>query len=282
MIWMTRRTAIATGLAAAAYPAFAGPPEDWAPVLENAHGGRLGVAVLDTANGKKYSHRGDERFLMCSVFKFLAAAAILKRVDEGKERLDRTIAYGKADLIEYSPITEPNVAKGSMTLGELCSAAVNQSDNTAGNLLLAQIGGPPGLTAYARSIGDDVTRLDRNEPTLNIAQGDFDTTSPNAILESLHAVTFGYALSPKSRAMLGDWMAASHTGDTRIKAGVPANWRRAGKTGSGDSCNDVAVLYPSENRPSILVAAFYTKPDTSCSKDTTLMEVGRAVAANFG
>ena len=281
MLWITRRAAILTSLAATV-PAFAGPPADWASALEKQRGGRLGVAVLDTASGKAYSHRGDERFLMCSVFKMLAAAAVLKRVDSGKERLDRAIRYGQADMIDYSPITEANVAKGSMTLAELCSAAVNQSDNTAANLVLAQLGGPGSVTGYARSIGDAVTRLDRIEPDLNIAKGDFDTTTPNAILKDLRTLVLGDALSPRSRALLRGWMTASRTGDTRIRAGVPANWGRAGKTGSGNSCNDVAALFPSENRPAILVAAFYTKPDTSCSKDTTLMEVGRAVAANFG
>jgi beta-lactamase class A len=282
MMWMTRRAAIATGVAAMAVPAFGAAAPDWAAELEKKHGGRLGVAVLDTGSGKTYAHRADERFLMCSVFKMLAAAAILKRVDDGKERLDRAIVYGQADMIDYSPVTLPNLAKGSMTLEALCSAAVNESDNTAANLILAQMGGPAGLTAYMRSIGDTVTRLDRMEPDLNIAKGDMDTTSPNAMLRNLRVFLQSDALSQKSQRLLRSWMRASRTGDTRIKAGVPASWGRLGKTGSGDSCNDVVALWPSEWGPPLFVAAFYTKPDTSCSKDTTLMEVGRAVAANFG
>ena len=39
--------------------------------LEQKSGGRLGVAVLDTATGERSGHRENERFPMCSTFKFL-------------------------------------------------------------------------------------------------------------------------------------------------------------------------------------------------------------------
>ncbi len=285
---MTRRVAVAgisaSVLGAAALPALASPPPDWAPRLEQHFGGKLGVSVLDTANGKKYAHRGDERFLMCSVFKMLMAGLVLSRAEHGKIDLTKQIPYTKADLLDYAPVTTQHVAEGHMSLHDLVAAAATESDNTAANLVMAQIGGPAAITAYARSIGDDVTRCDRIEPALNLPEGDKDTTSPNAMLEDLHALTFGYALSPKGRATLGDWLAASHTGDAAIKAGIPDNWRRAGKTGNGEEeSNDVVVLYPSENRPAILVSAFYFNAAiTGDARRNVLMEVGRAVAANFG
>jgi beta-lactamase class A len=281
---ITRRAAIATTLAAAAAPAFAGPPADWAPALEKARGGRLGVAVLDTATGRTYAHRGDERFLMCSVFKFILASLVLSRVDLGKENLDRQIRYARADLLEYAPVTRAYVDEGQMTLGSLCAAAVNESDNTAANLILRQIGGPAAVTAYARSLGDSVTRCDRWEPHLNGPDGDLDTTTPTAILKSMRTLALGDALKPQSRAMLVGWMAASRTGDAAVRAGIPADWRRAGKTGNGnDESNDVVVLYPSENRPPILAAGMYFNPAvTGDARRATLAEVGRAVAANFG
>lgn len=283
-MWITRRTALITTAAFAAAPAFASPPPDFAPILEQKFGGRLGVSVLDTANGKRYSHRGDERFLMCSVFKMLLAAMVLSRAEHGKENLDRQISYGEADLLEYAPVTRAHVGEGHMSLRDLIAAAATESDNTAANLVEPQVGGPAAITAYARSIGDGVTRCDRTEPSLNVADGEKDTSSPNAMLETLHALTFGYALSPKSRAMLGDWLAASHTGDAAIKAGIPDNWRRAGKTGNGEeNSNDIVVLYPSENRPAILVAAMYRNAAVDGdARRRVLAEVGRAVAANFG
>ena len=137
--------------------------------IEAREGGRLGVFVRDTGTGARLEHRADERFPMCSTFKLLAAAAALNRVDEGAERLDRTIAFAPSDLLEYAPIAKAHAAQGAMTLAEACAAAIDWSDNTAANLILQAIGGPAGYTRFARSLGDTVTRLDRNEPSLNEA-----------------------------------------------------------------------------------------------------------------
>jgi beta-lactamase class A len=127
--------------------------------IETRIGGRIGVAALDTANDKNLDYRAEERFPMCSTFKFLAAAAVLKRVDEKKERLERFVPYNAKDILEYAPVTKEHLNEGGMTLGALCEAAIEQSDNTAGNLLLNAIGGPGGLTNFARALGDRVTRL---------------------------------------------------------------------------------------------------------------------------
>jgi beta-lactamase class A len=137
--------------------------------LESESGGRLGVCVLETATGARHVHRGDERFPMCSTFKPLAAAAVLARVDAGKEQLTRRITFDPSAIVVNSPITERRAGGDGMTLAEICDAAITRSDNTAGNLLLASIGGPPGLTAFAQGLGDQVTRLDRDEPSLNQA-----------------------------------------------------------------------------------------------------------------
>ena len=135
--------------AAAATPAAAG-----IAAIEAQIGGRLGVAVLNTATGARIVHRAGERFPMCSTFKFLAVAAVLRRVDAGVEHLDRRIPYGPADLLEYAPTTRAHVAEGSMSVSALCEAAITLSDNTAANLLLASFGGPPTVTRLARTLGD--------------------------------------------------------------------------------------------------------------------------------
>src|SRR4029453_14613148 len=137
--------------------------------IEQQTGARIGVAALDTASGKRLGYRSEERFPMCSTFKFLAAAAVLKRIDDGQEKLDRFVSYGAKDILEYAPVTKVYLKDGGMTLGALCAAAIEQSDNTAGNLLLDTIGGPVGLTNFVRTIGDEMTRLDRKEPELNSA-----------------------------------------------------------------------------------------------------------------
>ena len=134
--------------------------------IEAGIGGRIGVAALDVARDKKFEYRAQDRFTMCSTFKVLAVAAVLKRVDEKREKLDRFVRYGEAELLSYAPVTRAHVKEGGMTLEALCAAAIEQSDNTAGNLLLDAIGGPKGWTEFARSLGDNTTRLDRNEPEI--------------------------------------------------------------------------------------------------------------------
>ena len=169
--------------------------------IETDSGGRLGVSVHDTHCGLAYAYPADERFPMCSTFKFLAAALVLSRVDQGQEQLSRRIAVQASDIVPYSSATQPRVGDLPMTVAELCDAAVTLSDNAAANLLLKSFGGPPALTAFARSLGDEFTRLDRIEPDLNQATpGDpRDTTMPDAMLKTMQKIVTGDSLSPASR-----------------------------------------------------------------------------------
>ncbi len=251
--------------------------------IEAESGGRLGVAVLDTLTGARSMHRADERFPMCSTFKLLVAGAILARVDAGKESLDRRIRFEARDLLAYSPITKDRTGGEGMTLADLCEAALTMSDNTAANLLLGALDGPAGLTAYARSLGDAVTRLDRIEPDLNEAvPGDpRDTTSPAAMLSNLHALVLGNALSAMSKDQLGRWLIANKTGDARLRAGLPSGWRVGDKTGSGDhgSTNDVGILWPPQRTP-LVIAVYLTQTSKSDEqRDATIASVARAGAA---
>jgi beta-lactamase class A len=251
--------------------------------IERESGGRLGVAVLDTQSGARTGHRSDERFPMCSTFKLLAAATVLSRVDAGKERLDRRIRFEAGDLETYSPVTKNRVGGDGMTLSELCDAAVTLSDNTAANLLLASFGGPAGLTSYARSIGDAVTRLDRNEPTLNEAvPGDpRDTTTPAAMLANIRTLLLGTALSAASRDQLTRWLVACKTGDARLRAGLPSGWRVGDKTGSGrrGTANDVGIAWPPGRAPIIITSYLTEASTTDAQQSATLAAVARAVAA---
>lgn len=227
--------------------------------IEKGIGVRLGVAALDTETGRKVGYRASERFAMCSTFKLLLAACVLGRVDGGAEHLERRISYGEKDLLEYAPVTRSNLKAGSMTVEELCAAAVEWSDNTAANLLLAQVDGPAGLTAYIRSLGDQVTRLDRVEVDLNSAvPGDpRDTTSPAAMMGSMQKVLTGKALSERSRAQLTSWLEQSTTGTKRLRAGIPKDWRAGDKTGTGENgaIGDVGIFWPPRRKP-ILIAAY--------------------------
>ena len=292
----SNRRAFVLGLAAAAASgparAASSSPEDRMKFandrvasIEKREGGRLGVAVLDSGGGPALTHRAGERFPMCSTFKLMASAAVLKRVDEGKERLDRVIPYGPGDLLEYAPVTKAHVADGGMTLGSLCAAAIDWSDNTAANLVLDAIGGPQGFTAFVRSVGDSTTRLDRNEPSLNtsVPGDERDTTTPQAMAEGVQKVLLGNVLSEASRAQLEAWLTSDKVGDKRLRAGLPPSWGIGDKTGSGDhgTANVVAIIRPPGRAP-LIAAVYYTESDASMdARNAIHKEIGGIIAETF-
>jgi beta-lactamase class A len=279
----SRRTLIAgaaaslcSGLAAARNPL---------AEIEAKVGGRLGVAALDLSSGRKLGYRADERFPMCSTFKAMAVAAVLQRVDSGQEQLDRFVRYGPSDLLSYAPVTRAHLADGGMKLADLCAAAVELSDNTAANLILASLGGPAGWTRFVRSLGDRKSRLDRNEPTLNTAiQGDpRDTTTPTAMAADLRATLLDRALSDASRDRLKGWMMAGQTGLARLRAGLPADWQVGDKTGTGEhgTANDIAVAW-TPNGP-VVIVCYLTGAEAAApaARDSAIADVGRLVAETF-
>lgn len=281
---MNRSAFLAGGLAFALQTGVPGAPSALESIvaIERRYGGRLGVAIFGSGSGIRVGHRADERFALCSTFKWFAAAAVLARVDAGAERLDRRLKYSRGDLLDYSPITSAQVASGSMTLGALCAAAIEFSDNTAANLVLGTIGGPNGLTGYVRSLGDSVTRLDRTEPMLNDATpGDLrDTTTPAAMVLLMDRILLGSALSAGSQAQLVAWLDASTTGDKRLRAGMPASWSVGDKTGTCGhaATNDVAIARPPGRTP-LLVAVYYAEsPASSDERDAAIAQVGRVAA----
>lgn len=260
-------------------------PPEWASLLrsvadlEKKNGGRLGVAVMRPGSAP-VGYRQDERFPMCSVFKWLVAAAVLRRVDTNNESLLRQVDVPAKPLLEHSPLTEPH-AGGSMTVGALCHAALTQSDNTAANVLLESVGGPPALTQFCRTLHDPMTRLDRSEPMVNtsIAGDPRDTTSPAATVQDLQRVLLGDGLLPESQKQLREWMEACQTGVERLRAGLPAGWRAADRTGSNGehTSNDVAVFWP-PNKPPVLVAVYITQcPGPETKRSAIMQQIGRLV-----
>ena len=244
--------------------------------LERKTGARIGLAALDTGTGKTLFHRHTDRFVMCSTFKLSLAAAILARADKGAEKLDRLVMYDKP-ILGVSPATTRNWPNG-MTVAALCEAAIIYSDNTAANVLLAQLGGPDAVTAFWRRIGDKTSRLDDNEPKLNIPDGARNTTTAIAMMTNLQNLLLGAALSPQSRAQLLGWMHANTTGGTLLKAGLPAGWTIGDKTGRNPGpglINDIAIITPPGQKP--ILAAVYTRH----ADDAAIAGVGRILADAF-
>jgi beta-lactamase class A len=253
--------------------------------VETRIGGRIGVAAIDTSNSKRVDYRADERFPMCSTFKFLAAAAVLKRVDDKQDKLERFISYDAKDILEYAPVTKEHLKDGGMTLGALCAAAIEQSDNTAANLLLDTIGDPAGLTNFLRGLGDNMTRLDRKEPELNSAiPGDErDTTTPAAISVDMQRLLLGDALSKSSRRQLEEWLQRNETGGLMIRSGVPRTWTVGDKTGrcANGATNDVAIMRPPSRAPILLAIYSVGSPATANDREAAIAEVAKIVAESM-
>ncbi|MFG3280831.1 class A beta-lactamase [Streptomyces sp. NPDC048111] len=234
--------------------------------LETSQHVRIGAYALDTATGRTVSYRGGEKFPSLSTFKAMACAAVLDRARHAEpDLLDKVVHWEPGDEVPNSPVTKGRGAQG-MTVADLCHAAITQSDNTAGNMVLRQIGGPVGMTRYYRSLGDAVSRLDRWEPELNDWRpGERrDTTTPAAMGRDLARTSLGSGLAPADRDRLNDWLKATITGGERIRAGLPKDWTVGDKTGTSDaygSANDIAVAWPKSGHPVII--AIYTNHTTA-------------------
>lgn len=251
--------------------------------LEQSSGGRLGVAWID--GSQRYGYRTNERFPMTSTFKTLAVSAILHKSVSQRGLLERKVMINNADAVPWTPITGNYIGK-AMTIAELCAATLEYSDNLAANYLLHELGGPQGVTDWARQLGDRITRLDRYEPALNSAvPGNMrDTSTPAAMAANLQQLTLGDALPLKQREMFNRWLKQNTTGDESIRAGVPEGWIVGDKTGAGDygTTNDLAVIWPPEGEPKIL-AIYFTQPQQKAPHNkAVLADATRAVIAEFG
>lgn len=224
---------------------------------------KLGVYVLNTNNGVEWKYRSDERFRMMSTFKALACANILAKVDAGELKLQNNVTLKEEDFeANWSPITQGKIGQ-SMTLQTLCSAVMSQSDNTAANALLRVLGGPESLTHQLRTWNDNITRLDRREPELNLLEGIKDTTTPKAITTTLKHLLKDDLLTPKSRRQLSEWLMSNQYSQHQLKAGLPSNWKVADRTGaaSDGALGIIAEITPPNHKP--IYAAIYVSATAS-------------------
>ncbi|MEU9304800.1 class A beta-lactamase [Streptomyces sp. NPDC048269] len=294
----TRRAVLAVGAGAAlaglplSGTAFAAPRPGRDTILrelrtlERGHSARLGVFARNTASGRTVLYRADELFPMCSLFKTLAVAAVLRDLDQDGEVLAKRLHYTEQEVRDsgYGPVTglPENLARG-MTVDELCAATICRSDNAAGNLLLRELGGPGAVTRFCRSVGDRTTRLDRWEPALNSAEPDrlTDTTSPRAIGRTYESLVLGDALAPRDRELLRGWLLANTTSTDRFRAGLPADWTLADKTGGGryGTNNDAGIAWPPHGAAPIVMAVLTTKRRPEAGADNPLVAETAALLA---
>ncbi|MGK9268805.1 class A beta-lactamase [Bacillus inaquosorum] len=248
--------------------------------LEKKFDARLGVYAIDTGTNKTIAYRPNERFAYASTYKVLAAAAVLKK--NSIEKLNEVIHYSKDDLVTYSPITEKHVDTG-MSLKEISEAAIRYSDNTAGNILLQQLGGPKGFEKSLKQIGDHVTKANRFETDLNSAvPGDIrDTSTAKALATDLKAFTVDNTLTTDKRTILTDWMRGNATGDELIRAGAPIGWEVGDKSGAGSygTRNDIAIVWP-PNRAPIILAILSNRFTKDAHYDNALIAEAAKVVLN--
>ncbi len=283
---MKRRDVLRGTLALLASPALAqGAPITALADYERDSGGHIGLCAQNLRTGAKIAWRAHDRFVMCSTFKASLAACVLAGADRGQIRLEELIAYGPDDLLDYAPAAKQNLDKGAMSVVDMCEAAVELSDNTCANALLARVGGPPALTEFWRSIGDAVSRLDHNEPELNRSPpGDpHDTTTPAAMAGNLRSLILGKALSMNSRALLTGWMIGCKTGDNRLRAGLPHGWRVGDKTGNNgtDAFGDIAVTWSPRGEPVLICAYTRGGAPTPRQVETVFAGIGRFVGLHL-
>ncbi|WP_049563194.1 class A beta-lactamase [Nonomuraea sp. SBT364] len=256
--------------------------------LEVSFKGRIGAYAIDTATGRTVTYRAHERFAMLSTFKAPLCAAVLQRARTSRPGLmGKVVKWTAADMKPNSPVTEKHLKDG-LTVSQLCEAAVTQSDGTASNLLLKQIGGPAGLTRYFRALKDSVSRMDRRHPELNdwTPKEKRDTTTPAAIAADLRALTTGNALHAKDRDQLNAWLLASKTGAERIRAGLPRNWTIGDKTGTNSDGfgggNDIAVIWPGKGAAPIVMAIYTNRTPGLATDNRTIARTATALARALG
>ncbi len=247
--------------------------------IEQTLDARVGLLVRDTGSNWSISHRADERFLMNSTFKAMLCGAVLDRVDEGTLDLGERLDISAEDILSYAPVTETRVGE-TMSLGELCFATLDMSDNTAANLLIDRLGGPESVTAFLREIGDPVSRLDRREPEMNtFSPGDpRDTTTPAAMVSTLEAMLAGDALSPESRAQLVDWMSHGGVTGALIRASAPEGWLVADRSGSGNYNRNVVAMVTPPGRAPYFIAVFLSDADADfATRNAAVIALSEAV-----
>ena len=248
---------------------------EFAAIATRARPGLLNAGIAIVSTGETWSADDRTRMPLQSVFKAALAGAALAEVDAGHLRLDERITVTAEDLSPLSTAmnaawpTPPDGHVVTMPAIDLIALAVQQSDNTAADVIMKRIGGPGAVTGWLRSKQIDDFTVDRYERELQqelagmppfrpewkdkavwIAARDSvasesreaaanayladprDTTTVPAALKFLRLLALGQLLSTTSTNLLLRLMTHTDTGLRRLRAGLPASASLAHKTGT--------------------------------------------------
>jgi beta-lactamase class A len=263
-------------------------------LAQRARPGTMGIAVLDLQSGKTWRINADQRYPMMSVFKPPVAAAVLDRIERGKNSFDQTVTVTRSDLESGTIKDHFKGQQATFTVRELLDYAVSKSDNTAVDALIRFIGGPSVVESYLRAHGIEDLRIDRDEAgnsrLFNVlkpgetapanetdAQQDEryrrgnrmfmadpgNRSTPDAAVLFLHKLWQRELLSPASTTYLLNLMYAQ-TMPNRLRAGLPAGVRLADKCGTSATVDGITAAYNDigimtwPDGHTVIVAAFLT------------------------
>lgn len=290
--------------------------------------GRTGIAIRRVGADWAIARRGDEYFPQQSVSKTWVALTLLSLVDAGRINLDEEVTITANDLtLFHQPLAEQVRREGQVriTLRRLLDLAITTSDNSANDALLRRVGGPEAVRRFIddhqlgrirfgpgeRLLQSHIAGMEwrqnysvarnfqaaRNTVPMSVRREALqryladpeDGASPLAITAALAALARGELLSSASTALMLDTLSRVTSGPQRLRAGVPAGWRVAHKTGTGQELGGVATGY---NDVAILTAPDGTRytvavmlGDTTASvpdRMALMQAVSRAVAQFHG
>jgi beta-lactamase class A len=211
-----------------------------------------GVSVLHLESGRAASWRGAETFQMASVFKLPVAIAVLDAVEKGTLRLDREVEILEKDRMEVGPIYDEWKPGMRVSVARMVDVMLVDSDNTAADVLVAQLGGPAAVEKRLVARGIPGVKVSLDEKGLGAAmKKDLDAiehgaqngTSPDAMAGLLARLFRGELLSKASTDRILDSMRRCATGGRRFRAGLPKGAEVFDRTGTMRlSSNDVGIL----------------------------------------
>ncbi len=251
--------------------------------LEKRYQKKIGVAAINLGNQQSIEYRANELFPIQSTFKAFLVSYILKQSMTNPDLLKQRLKIKKADIVAWSPVTEQHIGN-TMSVEELCRAAVSYSDNTATNLLLKISGGYQGLTAFIRRMGDSSFQIAHWEPSLNSnPESDKDTATPVSIRDDLVKILKTDLLGSTQRKQLLHWMKNNTTGAHHIRSGIAKNWIVADKTGAGNYAvaNDIAIIWPPHCQPIVLAVYTHGYHKQDKANNQVFAELTRLVIKHF-
>lgn len=252
--------------------------------------GRVGVACSLPGKALDCDLAASAGYPMQSTFKLPLAVVALHRVEQGKLSLDQTLHIVPSQLAapdDYSPLRDehPHGAV-DISIRELIQRAVTQSDNVAGDTLMRTVGGGAAATAYFRSIGIEGIRIVYTEQQQNRDERlqYRNSATPRAYVALLRRLADNSPLTPEHTQLLLEAMAASHTGDHRLKGLLPPGTPVADKTGTSGSgrptinaTNDAALITLPDGRKLAVAVLVADASAPFAVREQVIAQIGKAI-----